>query len=89
MKESSELRKISDMALRERLQGLAKRLPPAGQILRGSLVQRYVTCGNANCKGARGERHGPIWYLTVTLGPGRTTGGIICPYRKLDLGKKG
>jgi hypothetical protein len=26
---------------------------------------------------AQGERHGPIWYLTVTLGRGRTTGGII------------
>jgi hypothetical protein len=36
-----------------------------------------VTCGNPACKCARGERHGPIWYLTVTLGPGRTTGGII------------
>ena len=25
----------------------------------------------------QGERHGPIWCLTVTLGRGRTTGGII------------
>ena len=47
------------------------------QILRGSLVERYVTCGNLACKCAKGERHGPIWYLTVTLGRGRTTGGII------------
>ena len=36
-----------------------------------------MTCGNPSCKCAKGERHGPIWYLTVTLGRGRTTGGII------------
>ncbi len=24
-------------------------------------------------------RHGPLWYFTVTLGPGRTTGGIVAP----------
>ena len=62
---------------------MVKQLPPAEEILRGSLVERYVTCGNLNCKCARGERHGPIWYLTVTLGPGRTTGGII-PAEKVE-----
>ena len=77
MKESSALRKISNLALQRRRQGLVKLLPPAEEILRGSLVERYVTCGNPNCKCARGERHGPVWYLTVTLGPGRTTGAII------------
>jgi hypothetical protein len=77
MKASTELRKISDWALRQRRKGLAKLLPPAEEILRGSLVERYVTCGNPNCKCSRCERHGPIWYLTVTLGPGRTTGGVI------------
>jgi len=24
-----------------------------------------------------GERHGPVWYLTATLGRGRTRGGVI------------
>ena len=69
--------KVSELALRHRRQGLVKLLPPAGEVLRGSLVERYVTCGNPSCKCARGERHGPMWYLTVTLGPGQTTGGII------------
>lgn len=69
--------KVSALALRQRRQGLVKLLPPAGEVLRGSLVERYVTCGNPSCKCARGERHGPVWYLTVTLGPGRTTGGIL------------
>jgi len=77
MKASSGLGRLSELALRQRRQGLANQLPPVTEVLRGSLVQRYVTCGNPACKCAKGERHGPIWYLTVTLGPGRTAGGIV------------
>jgi hypothetical protein len=77
MKASSELVRLSELALRQRRQGLAQQLPPITETLRGSLVERYVTCGNPACKCAKGERHGPIWYLTVTLGPGKTTGGIV------------
>jgi hypothetical protein len=77
MKASSDLARLSELALRQRRQGLAKQLPPITETLRGSLVERYVTCGNPACKCAKGERHGPVWYLTVTLGPGKTTGGIV------------
>ena len=83
MKASKELSRLSELALRQRRQGLAKLLPPVAEILRGSLLERYVTCGNPSCKCARGERHGPNWYLTVTLGQGRTTGSII-PEDKVD-----
>ena len=82
MKASNELSRLSVLALRQRRLGLAK-LPPVAEILRGSLMERYVTCGNPSCKCARGERHGPTWYLSVTLGPGRTTGSII-PEEKVD-----
>jgi hypothetical protein len=77
VKASRGLGRLSELALRQRRQGLAQQLPPLTETLRGSLVERCVTCGNPACKCARGERHGPIWYLTVTLGRGRTTGGII------------
>jgi hypothetical protein len=77
VKASSGLGRLPELALRERRKGLAQQLPPVTEILRGSLLERYVTCGNPACKCAKGERHGPIWYLTVTLGPGRTTGGIV------------
>lgn len=83
VKASEALSRLPDLALRQRRQGLAKLLPPVTDILRGSLVERYVTCGNPACKCAKGERHGPIWYLTVTLGRGRTTGGIV-PADKVD-----
>lgn len=82
MKASNELGRLSELALRQRRVGLAK-LPPVAEILRGSLMERYVTCGNPSCKCARGERHGPSWYLSVTLGPGRTTGSII-PEERVD-----
>jgi hypothetical protein len=78
VKASSELGRLPELALRERRKGLAQQLPPVTEILRGSLLERYVTCGNPACKCVtKGERHGPSWYLTVTLGPGRTTGGIV------------
>ena len=77
MKASSGLGRLPELALRERRKGLAQQLPPITEILRGSLVERYVTCGNPACKCAKGERHGPIWYLTVTVGKGRTSGGIV------------
>ena len=83
MKASKELKRIPELALRRRRRGLAEQLPPVTEILRGSLVERYVTCGNPACKCAKGERHGPLWYLTVTLGRGRTTGGIV-PSEKVD-----
>lgn len=77
MKERENLAKLSVLALQQRRKGLVKLLPPLDETLRGSLLERYLTCGNPNCKCARGERHGPVWYLTVTLGAGRTTGSIL------------
>ena len=77
MKASKGLSRVPELALRQRRQGLARQLPPVAEILRGSLVERYVTCGNPSCKCSKGQRHGPMWYLTVTLGRGHTTGGII------------
>lgn len=77
MKASNSLAKLSTLALEQRRQGLAKLLPAAEQTLRGSLIERYVTCGNPDCKCARGERHGPVWYFSVTLGPGRTTSAVV------------
>jgi hypothetical protein len=79
MKASRALTKLSDLALQQRRRGLAKMLPPAEETLRGSLIERYLTCGNPSCKCAHGERHGPVWYLTITLGPGRTTGAVVPP----------
>lgn len=77
MRERENLAKLSILALRQRRQGLTKLLPPLGEILRGSLMERYLTCGNSDCKCARGERHGPIWYLSVTLDQSHRTGSTV------------
>ena len=77
MKEIEPLANISTLALQQRRRGLVKTLPPLDETLRGSLLERYVTCGNRNCKCARGERHGPAWYLSVTLGVGQTSSSVL------------
>jgi hypothetical protein len=77
MAERENLAKLSTLALRNRREGLTRLLPPLAEILRGSLMERYLTCGNPNCKCARGERHGPVWYLSVTLDQSHRKGSTI------------
>jgi hypothetical protein len=77
MAEREKLSKLSVLALRSRRQGLTKLLPPLGEILRGSLMERYLTCGKPDCKCARGERHGPSWYLSVTLDQSHRSGSTV------------
>jgi len=52
--------RLSTSALQNRRQGLVRVLPRLEGTLRGSLIERHLTCGNPNCKYARGERHGPV-----------------------------
>ena len=79
MEVRENLSRLSTLALRSRRQGLTKVLPPLGEVLRGSLMERYMTCGNPDCKCARGERHGPVWYLSVTLDQSHRTGRTVPP----------
>ena len=77
MAERENLSKLSTLALRNRREGLTKLLPPLREILRGSLMERYLTCGKPDCKCARGERHGPVWYLSVSLDQAKRTGSTV------------
>ena len=77
MEVRENLSRLSTLALRNRREGLTKLLPPLGEVLRGSLMERYLTCGNSDCRCARGERHGPIWYLSVTLDQSRRIGNTV------------
>jgi len=65
------------LALRSRREALTKLLPPLREVLRGSLMERYLTCGKPDCKCARGQRHGPVWYLSVTLDQSHRTGATV------------
>ncbi len=77
MVEREKLSKLSDLALRHRRVGLTKVLPPLGEVLRGSLMERYLTCGHPDCKCTRGERHGPVWYLSLTLDQSHRSGCTV------------
>lgn len=70
----AQAKKISTRVLRQQRRAVLRQLPDLQEILRGSLMERYVTCGKPGCKCARGERHGPVWYLSVTLKVGKTVG---------------
>lgn len=65
------LRRISTLALRRRKDSLRRmlRLPP--HAIRASVVERWGTCGKANCTCHQGQKHGPYYYLTQCLAPGR------------------
>lgn len=77
MVERKDLTKLSTLALRNRREGLTKLLPPLGEVLRGSLMERYLTCGKPDCRCTRGERHGPVWYLSVTLDQSHRIGNTV------------
>lgn len=77
MAERENLSRLSTLALRNRREGLLRLLPPLREILRGSLTERFLTCGKPDCKCARGERHGPVWYLSVSLDRSHRTGTTV------------
>lgn len=43
---------------------LEEKLLGMKSILEGSLIQRYILCGDPNCKCASGKPHGPYYYLS-------------------------
>jgi len=45
------LRRLSKLALERRRKGLVELLPPAAETLRGTLRERYVTCGKPAASG--------------------------------------
>jgi len=64
------LKSISTGQLVARRQELADSLPLLDQVIRGSLITRYVKCGKSNCRCASGQGH-PSLYLS-SLHEGKT-----------------
>ena len=64
------LRRTSTLALRQRKAALWRRLAIPPHFLRASYVQRFTTCGKANCACVQGHKHGPFYYLASGLTPG-------------------
>jgi hypothetical protein len=64
------LRRKSTLALRQRKGALLRQVAVAPDVLRASVVERFTTCGKTNCACARGQKHGPFYYLTACLAAG-------------------
>ena len=65
-------RRKPTLALRQRKASLLRLLARApADALRASYVERFTTCGKSNCACARGAKHGPFFFLTQCLAPGR------------------
>lgn len=62
MEDISQLRK-KIFQLNERRSKLIERTMRPGKLLTASFYERYTKCGNANCKCATGELHGPFWWI--------------------------
>lgn len=64
--------------LEEHKAKLAQKLPDPRETVRGTLVERYLTCGKAACRcHATGPRHGPYHYLLTTTAPGKTRTTLV------------
>jgi hypothetical protein len=79
------LRRTSTLALRQRREGLLRSLAIPRDLLRASFVERFTTCGKANCCCARGQRHGPFYYLAAGLQAGQVRKFLLkTPTQQLD-----
>ena len=65
-----KLRRTSTLALRHRKAALVRQLAVPSDLLRGSYVERFTTCGKPNCCCTQGQRHGPFYYLVSNLATG-------------------
>lgn len=50
------------------LVSLTNRLPDWPELIRGSLLRTFLTCGKKTCRCHAGFKHGPYWYLSVNHG---------------------
>ena len=60
------------LALRQRKARLVRDLGVPADLLRASVVERFATCGKAQCHcHSGGAKHGPFYYLTQCLAVGK------------------
>src|SRR5260370_28807350 len=53
---------------------LAHQAPDPTTVIAGSLMTRMIRCNKPGCRYSEkgtGKRHGPIWILSLSAGPGR------------------
>jgi len=71
----------------DRRRRILAKLPPLGEVLRGSVLVRVLRCGKPGCHCAEGEGHRAT-YLSVTHAGGRTE-QISLPAELVPLARRG
>jgi hypothetical protein len=71
----------------ERRRRILANLPPLEEVLRGSVVARFLRCGKPGCHCVEGAGH-PATYLSVTHAGGRTE-QISLPSELVPLAERG
>ena len=66
-----DLQHKSTLALRRRKRLVLQQGHPPAELLRGSYVEQWLTCGKPTCSCHQGRKHGPYYYLTQSLGAGQ------------------
>ena len=63
----TEFLKELDMSkyLKKKRESLMRKAPSLRNVIRGSLMKYYLSCGNPNCRCKKGQGHGPYYYLQV------------------------
>ena len=83
------LRRKPTLALRQRRDWLLRSLKIPPDLLRASFVERFTTCGKPNCCCARGQRHGPFYYLTAGLKAGQVRKFLLSSPEQQALARHG
>lgn len=67
------MKNFTSTHLRQKRKRLYKKLHSIEEnMIRGSLIERYKQCGKINCHCNEGSKHGPTYYLSVSI-PGAKT----------------
>jgi hypothetical protein len=84
-----QLRRTSTLALRQRKAALLRQLVIPRDFLRASYVERFTTCGKANCACVHGKKHGPFYYLVSGLTKGNVLKFLLKNPSQQQKGQQG
>jgi len=58
-------RSTSETQIRRERRELVQQMPPGGEVLKASLIERFTVCGRPGCRCQQGQKHGPYLYASI------------------------
>ena len=77
MSSTSELQRLSTLALRQRKAHLLRSLKLPPHLIHASLLERLLTCGRPKCSCHQVRKHGPFFYLSRCRSKGRMSSLLL------------